>query len=130
MNKKPNEIILQILSFLKKTDKPVLSHHIAKSIKVRPQHVLYHLRNLIQKGIILSQKEFGHTYYYLQPMFYVEDAETTLMQLLLPWVTEFSKQTVIPEGSDEEQVRLENLKMYFQLFVTDIQKDYKKNKKF
>lgn len=128
MKKNNNDIPLKILLLLKKKDRPLIANHIAKGINERPQIVDYHLKILTEKGIVLITEEFGSKQYLLQPNFYLEDAETALMQLLLPWVQEFSKQTDIHpymKGSREDIV-LNNLEAYWLIFLQNIKKDLKK----
>lgn len=120
--KKASDIRLDIVRHLRKADKPLIAHHIAIAIKLRPQLLDYHLKILIKQGIILVTREYGHYYYFLQPYFYLEEAETALMQIMLPWVEEFSKQTEISEQNEltsltKSRIVLNNLKYYLDLFL-------------
>lgn len=121
------DIPLKIILVLKKVDRPLIAHHIAKSAKIRPQLVDYHLKKLVKQGVVLVQEEFGHFYYYLQPSFYLEEAETALMATLMPWIEEFVKQTEFTEDMEDthEQIVYNNLRQYFQIFLKEAQKKEK-----
>jgi len=121
--KKLSDIRLRIIQHLKEADKPLIAHHIAKGTNIRPQLVDYHLKKLVEQGIILVQQEYGHNYYFLQPSFYMEEAETALMKLLTPWIQAFAEQTEIGEGLEKEQVVYDNLHYYFQIFLKESQKN-------
>jgi len=97
-------------------------NHIAKGINVRPQSVEYHLSKLTEEGVVLVQSQYGHNYYFLQPIFYMEDAETVLMKLLMPWIKKFAEETETEE-QDKTQVVINNLSYYFQLFFNSIRKN-------
>ena len=124
MPKKKNDIAFQIILHLKKADRPLIANHITTAINARSSLVNYHLKKLIQQGIVLTTTdEYGH-YYLLQPSFYLEAAELALMTVLTPWVQEFAKQTEVTEEMDgpKEQVVYANLKRYFEIFLKRIPK--------
>jgi len=122
--KTKSDIALQIIRHLKKADRPLIAHHIAKGIKGRPQLVDYHLKKLVEKGVVLITREYDHFYYFLQPSFYMEEAETALMQITLPWVEEFAKLTEkTEEMENKEPAVLNSLYYYFVLFLEDIAKE-------
>ena len=113
---------LKIVLFMRKKDRPLIANHIAKGIKESPQLVDHHLRRLVNQGIILFQDDMGSRFYILQPVFYMEPAERSLMTILTPWVTEVAKQIVIdPEAKfTREEVVRRNLLFYFNAFLHEI----------
>lgn len=114
-----DSLVLQIIGFLKEKDIPLIAHHIAKGIKKNSSLVDYHIKKLVAEGVLLIQHVEGSKYYYLQPSFYMEDAETAFMELLTPWVKEFALQTVITEDVkvDKSEAVINNLHYYFQQFL-------------
>jgi len=120
--KKKSDVALQIILHLKGADRPLIANHIAKGTKIRPQLIDYHLKKLLNKGVVLVQREYGHYYYFLQPSFYLEEAETALMKILIPWVEVFAKRTEVTKGQKKDQVVYNNLNYYFQIFLKNIQK--------
>ena len=118
-------IELSIIAYLKRKDIPLLAHHISKGINKSPQSVDYNIKKLVKEGVILIEHVEGSKYYYLQPTFYMRDAETTLMQLITPWVKEFSIQTKITEdtGVSRDEAVIKSLFYYFQQFFKDLQEN-------
>jgi len=124
VQKKKNDIPLQIILHLKKADRPLIANHIATAINARSSLVDYHLKKLICQGIVLTTADEYGRYYLLQPSFYLEAAELALMKVLIPWVQEFAKQTEVTEEMDgpKEQVVYANLRRYFEIFLKRIPK--------
>lgn len=122
--KKKSDIDLQIIMHLKKADRPLIANHIATAIGARSSLVDYHLKKLIRKGIVLTTSDgYGH-YYFLQPSFYLDEAETALIRFLTPWVEEFARQTEITEEmkGTKEQIVYANLEAFLQMFLKRITK--------
>ena len=126
----PNDDVdtaLKIVLFMQKKDRPLIAYHIAKGIKESPQLVDHHLKRLAEQGIILYEDDMGSRYYILQPIFYMEPAERSLMTILTPWVAEVAKQIVInPEVKfTKEEVIRRNLLFYFNAFLQEIKNTLK-----
>ena len=126
----PNDDIdtaLKIVLFMQKKDRPLIANHIAKGIKESPQLVDHHLKRLAEQGIILYEDDMRSRYYILQPIFYMEPAERSLMTILTPWVAEVAKQIVInPEIKfTKEEVICRNLLFYFNAFLQEIKNTLK-----
>ena len=112
-----SDIRLRIIQHLKKADKPLIAHHIARGTGIGAQLVDYHLKKLVEQGVVLVQREYEHNYYFLQPSFYLEEAETALMKVLTPWIEAFAEATETEEDQDKEQIVYDNLHYYFQIFL-------------
>lgn len=114
-----NEVAVKIIAALQKADRPLIAYQISRKIKESPQLVDYHLKNLLQKQVVLQTEDSESKHYFLQPSFYLEDAEISLMKVLTPWIQEFAKQTEVdnPPNADKKQVVLDNLYFYFRLFL-------------
>lgn len=113
------------MQLLKKKDKPLIAQHVAKGIKKSSSLTHYHLQKLVKNGVVVIDIDFERTYYLLQPVFYMEDAENVLMGNLTPWVKEFMKQIEIDEANvkiSKEDVLIACLKFYFQLFLIEVKK--------
>jgi predicted transcriptional regulator len=122
VNLELNSIPFKIVQLLKEKDKPLIAQHIAKGIKKSASLTHYHLQKLVKNGIVVIDVDFERTYYLLQPVFYMENAEDVLMGNLTPWVKEFMKQIEIDEANVEiskEDVLIGCLKFYFQLFLIE-----------
>lgn len=113
-----NEVPLKIIAALQKADKPLIAYQISRKVKESPQLVDYHLKSLVQKQVVLQTEDGDSKYYFLQPSFYLVEAEISLMKVLTPWIEEFAKQTEVdnPPNADKKQVVLDNLYYYFLLF--------------
>lgn len=112
---------IKIILELQKADKPLIANHIAKGINETPQLVDYHLKNLLEKGVILTVEEYDTTFYMLQPSFYMEKAETSLMTILIEWLKIFMEQLEIDPELDKTKVILNNLKYYFTIFFLNLE---------
>ena len=121
----PNDEIdttLKIVLFMRKKDRPLIANHVAKGIGESRSLVDYHLKRLIEQGIVLVQDDMDTRFYILQPFFYMEAAETSLMTLLMPWVREVAKQIIInPElKTQKEEVVLQNLILYVKTILHEL----------
>lgn len=121
----PNDDIdtaLKIVLFMRKKDRPLIANHVAKGIGENRSLVDYHLKRLIEQGIILYQDDMDSRFYILQPFFYMEAAETSLITLLTPWVKEVAKQiTINPElKTQKEEIVLQNLILYVKTILHEL----------
>lgn len=114
-------IPFKIVVFLEKKDKPMMAAHIAKGLRISPQLVDYHIKKMVEKGILIVEQECDTKFYRLQAPFYMEIAETGLMSVLTPWVKEFAKEIEITEDMDgtKQQIVFENLNYYVKLFLSE-----------
>jgi len=117
-----NEVALKIIKVLQEADRPLILNHVAREVGESPQLVDYHLRSLVEKQVVLQTEDVSSKYYFLQPSFYLVEAETSLMKVLTPWIQEFAKQTEVETDSDKKQAVLDNLYYYFSLFLKKVSK--------
>lgn len=117
----------RIINLLIEADKPLIAHHIAKGIKETPQLVDYHLKKLVDQGIVLVDESYGTKFFVLQPPFYMESAESVLLQSLIPWATEFSKQCIIVEDeSQRAKITINSIHEYLIRLLLDLKRELDK----
>jgi len=75
---------LRIIYAFLKNKEPLILNHIAKLCDLSPQLVEYHIKKLIEEGIIIKVSVDDDTsiYYQLQPFFYDKDMINALYILL------------------------------------------------
>jgi DNA-binding transcriptional ArsR family regulator len=120
--KKKNDQWQSIITILKKEDRPLIANHISQATKIQASLLDYHLKKMVAAGLLLTEERFGHTYYFLQPYFYMEEAETALMELILPWVKEIAKQTITRQIGIDVPVISNNLKYFFLVLLDSASK--------
>ena len=108
---------LKIIKCLIKEDSPLILNHIAKKCKLDIQLVEYHIKKLIEEGIIISEIEEGKKYYFLCSPFYDKNNMNALYSLLTPYVEATVKNLSEDTGTTEEQVL--NTFMYLLLLFVD-----------
>lgn len=120
--KKKNDPWQTIITVLKREDQPLIANHISRATKIQASLLDYHLKKMVAAGLLLTEERFGHTYYFLQPYFYMEEAETALMELILPWVKEIARQTITRQIGIDVPVITTNLKYFFLILLNNASK--------
>lgn len=120
--KQKNDPWQSIIAILKKEDQPLIANHISRATNIPASLLDYHLKKMVAAGLLLTEERFGHIYYFLQPYFYMEEAETALMELILPWVKEIAKQTVTRQIGADVPVTKTNLKYFFLMLLDNASK--------
>lgn len=79
---------------------------IARDTKLTRQLVRYHLRSLIEKGLVLEAEYDGDKVYLLQPVFYDEDVIESIIDNIIPIVDHVQKHTIDINCNDEDYKRM------------------------
>ena len=108
---------LKIIKCLIKEDNPLILNHIAKKTKLDIQLVEYHIKKLIEEGIVISEIEEEKKYYFLCSPFYDRNNMTALYSLLTPYVKATVKDLSEDTATTEKQVL--NTFMYLLLLFID-----------
>lgn len=90
---------LKIINCLIKEERPLILNHIAKKTDLDIQLVEYHIKKLIEEGIIIYENEEEKRYYRLSSPFYDVDNINALYSLLTPYVEATAKELL--EGNSK-----------------------------
>ena len=110
---------LKIIKCLIKEDNPLILNHIAKKTKLDIQLVEYHIKKLIEEGIIIIETEEEKKYYFLCSPFYDTDNMNALYSLLTPYVEATVKNLSEDRLTTEKEV-LNTFMYLLLLFIDDI----------
>lgn len=119
-----NDIKLKIIKCLIKEDSPLILNHIAKKTKHSAQLVEYHIKRMLDQGVIICGCSEGKKYYYLSAPFYDEYKIDALYKYLTPYI-----ETIITEMKDcndgvvEYETAVFTLKYLLHLFIDDVSKE-------
>lgn len=108
---------LKIIKCLVKEDNPLILNHIAKKTKLDIQLVEYHIKKLMEEGIVISEIEEKKKYYFLCSPFYDRNNMNALYSLLTPYVEATVKDLSEDTATTEKQVL--NTFMYLLLLFID-----------
>ena len=108
---------LKIIKCLIKEDNPLILNHMAKKTDLDIQLVEYHIKKLIEEGIVISEIEEEKKYYFLCSPFYDRDNMNALYSLLTPYVEETVKSLSEDRQTTEKEVL--NTFMYLLLLFID-----------
>ena len=108
---------LKIIKSLIKEDSPLILNHIAKKTDLDIQLVEYHIKKLIEEGVVIIETEEEKKYYFLCSPFYDTNNMNALYSLLTPYVEATVKDLSEGGATTEEQVL--NTFMYLLLLFVD-----------
>lgn len=114
-------IKIKIIDFLSNKDDPVKAFHISKGIGESPQITCYHVKQMVEMGLLLPIEKNNVILYGLQAPFYAQDAEDALIISLIPFVEAFA--STIVADDNEDSVVYENLRHYLRIWIERLKKD-------
>ena len=116
-----SNIKLEIVKCLIDESAEMILNHIAKKTKRSAQLIEYHIKQLIEKKIVICRNDINNKKYYsLTPIFYDESSIDALYTYLTPFVETLSKE--YPEDNDYKDVVC-ILSYLLELFVLDASKN-------
>lgn len=101
-----NDTELKIVLTMIEYGEPLICLHIAKKSKLDQQLVAYHIKNMLEKGILLKEEAENKKYYYLQPVFYDKTAIEMLFLSLTPFVEQFPKGIDFEKCENEDSIKV------------------------
>jgi len=108
---------LKVIKCLIKEDNPLILNHIAKKTKLDIQLVEYHIKKLIEEGIVISEISEEKKYYFLCSPFYDRNNMNALYALFTPYVEATVRDLSEETTTTEKQVL--NTFMYLLLLFID-----------
>ena len=120
-----NDIKIKIIKCLVKEEKPLILNHISKKTKRSIQLIDYHIKQMIDQGVIICSLTEGKKYYYLSAPFYDEYGTEALYKYLTPYietiVTEMKEEN---DGNVEYKAAIFSLKYMLYIFIDDVSKGF------
>lgn len=118
-----NDTELKIVLTMIEYGEPLICQHIAKKSELDQQLVAYHLKNMLEKGILLKEEADNRKYYLLQPIFYDENVMISLFSLLTPVVEQLPKEMEFDKClAHPIRATTETLKMLLVIFQSKLTK--------
>lgn len=116
-----SDIKLEIIKCLINENAEMILNHIAKKTKRSAQLIEYHIKQLIEKKIVVCRQDANNRKYYsLTPVFYDEGAIDSLYMYLTPFVEILSREC--PEDNEYESIVC-ILGYMLELFISDALKN-------
>lgn len=119
-----NDIKLEIIKCMINENAEMILNHIAKKTKRSAQLIEYHIKQLIEKKIVVCAQrgtpENHKKYYSLTPVFYDEGSIEAIYMYLTPFVEILSKEC--PENTEYKDVVC-ILGYMLELFISDTSKN-------
>ena len=119
-----SDIKLEIIKCLIDENAEMILNHIAKKTKRSAQLIEYHIKQLMEKKIVVCAQRGGGKnigkYYSLTPIFYDESSIDALYAYLTPFVETLSKEC--PEGTESKDIVC-ILGYMLELFISDASKN-------
>ena len=119
-----SDVPLKILKALIKEDTPLTLSTISKKIEEVPQLTEYHLKKLIQAGILFRLNTDETITYELQQFYYDEETINVLYQMLLPFAevvhAELLQSKQDRTSNDLCEITINNLRLLLLLFHDDL----------
>lgn len=114
---------ISIIEAMQKARKPLILQHIAKKSRLTPQLVSYHLKLMIEWGIINVYQEQEKTLYVLQAAYYDEGWLEALCAVMTPYLKAMSRDMDLSQIQVQPaKALIRNLAMFLRLFEKKIEK--------
>ena len=117
-----NDIRIRIIKALIIEDQLLGLSDISRIIQESPQLTLYHMKNLVDGGIIIENRlDDREVYYSLQGYYYQEEPIMAIYSALLPLAKAIMKETKFSSEKDKFQIVMKNLVYLLEIFKEDIE---------
>jgi len=116
---------LRIVVALLRANDPIRQSDIAEATKYTPQRVDYHLKHLVQCGVVIpiDDEDCGTRYYALQETFYDLTFMEGMAQILLPLAWAIRDTLEIEPDTDPKAAMKENIRYMVNAFLCTIRNE-------
>lgn len=95
---------------------PLTCYQIAKGVKLDRQLVSYHLKKLVEQGLILRYEK----QYMVNPVFLDEEAWDCYYNLMINFLKKIKDKILFPENCNKEEVVKNILEVFPALFIYEV----------